>query len=199
MSKQVQTKLVVNTRKRNRATTFFRPILIIPILIFVSTFSSNNSGAVSISFILAVPVLLALVFRNIYPSYIYGFNHSFLELQNRIAIYALYLTDVFPTIEKNKSVVITLPEVRGGKALNRWLPLIKWFLAIPLYVVGAIYLLVTIIYTVLAWFSIVFTGKYPKFAIDFVVGTVQFWNRVTGYAFILVTDEYPTFSVKPTK
>jgi hypothetical protein len=199
MSKQVQTKLVVNTRKRNRATTFFRPILIIPILIFVSTFSSNNSGAVSISFILAVPVLLALVFRNIYPSYIYGFNQSFLELQNRIAIYALYLTDVFPTIEKNKSVVITLPEVRGGKALNRWLPLIKWFLAIPLYVVGAIYLLVTIIYTVLAWFSIVFTGKYPKFAIDFVVGTVQFWNRVTGYAFILVTDEYPTFSVKPTK
>ena len=199
MSKQVQTKLVVNTRKRNRTTTFFRPILIIPILIFVSTFSSNNSGAVSISFILAVPVLLALVFRNIYPSYIYGFNHSFLELQNRIAIYALYLTDVFPTIEKNKSVVITLPEVRGGKALNRWLPLIKWFLAIPLYVVGAIYLLVTIIYTVLAWFSIVFTGKYPKFAIDFVVGTVQFWNRVTGYAFILVTDEYPTFSVKPTK
>ena len=199
MSKQVQTKLVINTRKRNRTTTFFRPILIIPILIFVSTFSSNNSGAVSISFILAVPVLLALVFRNIYPSYIYGFNHSFLELQNRIAIYALYLTDVFPTIEKNKSVVITLPEVRGGKALNRWLPLIKWFLAIPLYVVGAIYLLVTIIYTVLAWFSIVFTGKYPKFAIDFVVGTVQFWNRVTGYAFILVTDEYPTFSVKPTK
>jgi hypothetical protein len=199
MSKQVQTKLVVNTRKRNRATTFFRPILIIPILIFVSTFSSNNSGAVSISFILAVPVLLALVFRNIYPSYIYGFNQSFLELQNRIAIYALYLTDVFPTIEKNKSVVITLPEVRGGKALNRWLPLIKWFLAIPLYVVGAIYLLVTIIYTMLAWFSIVFTGKYPKFAIDFVVGTVQFWNRVTGYAFILVTDEYPTFSVKPTK
>jgi hypothetical protein len=199
MSKQVQTKLVVNTRKRNRATTFFRPILIIPILIFVSTFSSNNSGAVSISFILAVPVLLALVFRNIYPSYIYGFNQSFLELQNRIAIYALYLTDVFPTIEKNKSVVITLPEVRGGKALNRWLPLIKWFLAIPLYVVGAIYLLVTIIYTVLAWFSIVFTGKYPKFAIDFVVGTVQFWNRVTGYAFILVTDEYPTFSVKATK
>jgi hypothetical protein len=199
MSKQVQTKLVINTRKRNRATTFFRPILIIPILIFVSTFSSNNSGAVSISFILAVPVLLALVFRNIYPSYIYGFNHSFLELQNRIAIYALYLTDVFPTIEKNKSVVITLPEVRGGKALNRWLPLIKWFLAIPLYVVGAIYLLVTIIYTVLAWFSIVFTGKYPKFAIDFVVGTVQFWNRVTGYAFILVTDEYPTFSVKATK
>lgn len=199
MSKQVQTKLVVNNRKRNRATTFFRPILIIPILIFVSTFSSNNSGAVSISFILAVPVLLALVFRRIYPSYIYEFNHSFLELQNRIAIYALYLTDVFPTIEKNKSVVITLPEVRGGKALNRWLPLIKWFLAIPLYVVGAIYLLVTIIYTVLAWFSIVFTGKYPKFAIDFVVGTVQFWNRVTGYAFILVTDEYPTFSVKPTK
>jgi len=199
MSKQVVTKLVVNTRKRNRATTFFRPILIIPILIFVGTFSSSNSGAMSISFTLAVPVLLALVFRNIYPSYIYGFNQSFMELQNRIAIYALYLTDDFPSIEKSKNVTITLPEVKGGKAINRWLPLVKWFLAIPLYVVGIVYLLVTGIYTVIAWFNILFTGKYPKFAIDFVVGTIQYWNRVSGYAFILVTDEYPTFSLKAKK
>jgi len=199
MSKQVVTKLVVNTRKRNRATIFFRPILIIPILIFVGTFSSSNSGAMSISFTLAVPVLLALVFRNIYPSYIYGFNQSFMELQNRIAIYALYLTDDFPSIEKSKNVTITLPEVKGGKALNRWLPLVKWFLAIPLYVVGIVYLLVTGIYTVIAWFNILFTGKYPKFAIDFVVGTIQYWNRVSGYAFILVTDEYPTFSLKAKK
>jgi hypothetical protein len=199
MSKQVVTKLVVNTRKRNRATTFFRPILIIPILIFVGTFSSSNSGAMSISFTLAVPVLLALVFRNIYPSYIYGFNQSFMELQNRIAIYALYLTDDFPSIEKSKNVTITLPEVKGGKALNRWLPLVKWFLAIPLYIVGIVYLLVTGIYTVIAWFNILFTGKYPKFAIDFVVGTIQYWNRVSGYAFILVTDEYPTFSLKAKK
>ena len=199
MSKQVVTKLVVNTRKRNRATTFFRPILIIPILIFVGTFSSSNSGAMSISFTLAVPVLLALVFRNIYPSYIYGFNQSFMELQNRIAIYALYLTDDFPSIEKSKNVAITLPEVKGGKALNRWLPLVKWFLAIPLYIVGIVYLLVTGIYTVIAWFNILFTGKYPKFAIDFVVGTIQYWNRVSGYAFILVTDEYPTFSLKAKK
>ena len=199
MSKQVVTKLVVNTRKRNRATTFFRPILIIPILIFVGTFSSSNSGAMSISFTLAVPVLLALVFRNIYPSYIYGFNQSFMELQNRIAIYALYLTDDFPSIEKSKNVTITLPEVKGGKALNRWLPLVKWFLAIPLYIVGIVYLLVTGIYTVIAWFNILFTGKYPKFAIDFVVGTIQYWNRVSGYAFILVTDEYPTFLLKAKK
>jgi hypothetical protein len=199
MSKQVVTKLVVNTRKRNRATTFFRPILIIPILIFVGTFSSSNSGAMSISFTLAVPVLLALVFRNIYPSYIYGFNQSFMELQNRIAIYALYLTDDFPSIEKSKNVTITLPEVKGGKALNRWLPLVKWFLAIPLYVVGIVYLLVTGIYTVIAWFNILFTGKYPKFAIDFVVGTIQYWNRVSGYAFILVTDEYPSFSLTAKK
>ncbi|MBJ7279703.1 MAG: DUF4389 domain-containing protein [Candidatus Nanopelagicales bacterium] len=195
MAKQVQTKLIIKMRQRNRATTFFRPLLILPMLIFVGTFTTSNTGAVSIAFTLAVPVLLALVFRNKYPSYIYGFNHSFMELQNRIAIYALYLTDVFPTIEKNRSVVITLPEIRGGKALNRWLPLVKWFLAIPLYVVGIVYLLVTIIYTVLAWFSIVFTGKYPKFAIDFVVGTVDYWNRVSGYAFILVTDEYPSFSL----
>lgn len=199
MSKQVQTKLVVNTRKRNRATTFFRPILIIPILIFVGTFSSSNSGAMSISFTLAVPVLLALVFRNIYPSYIYGFNQSFLELQNRIVLYALYLTDDFPSIEKSKNVSITLPDVKGGKALNRWLPLVKWFLAIPLYVVGAVYIVVTVLYTIIAWFNILFTGKYPKFAIEFVVGTIQYWNRVTGYVFILVTDEYPSFSLTAKK
>jgi len=199
MAKQVETKLVVKMKRRNRLTTFFRPILIVPILIFIGTFSSSNSGAMSISFTLAVPVLLALVFRNKYPSYIYSFNHAFLELQNRIAIYALYLSDDFPSIEKSKNVTITLPEVRGGKALNRWLPLVKWLLAIPLYIVGIAYLLVTIVYTALAWFSIVFTGNYPKFAIDFVVGTVHYWNRVTGYAFILVTDQYPSFSLKLNK
>ena len=193
MSKQVQTKLVVNTRKRNRATTFFRPILIIPILIFVSTFSPNNSGAVSISFILAVPVLLALVFRNIYPSYIYGFNQSFLELQNRISLYALYLTDDFPSIEKSKNVTITLPDVKGGKALNRWLPLVKWFLAIPLYVVGIIYAVVAFVLTFVAWINILLKGTYSEKTAEFVVNVIAFWNRVYGYAFMLVTDDYPSF------
>jgi hypothetical protein len=171
MSKQVQTKLVVNTRKRNRATTFFRPILIIPILIFISTFTSSNSGAMSISFTLAVPVLLALVFRNIYPSYIYGFNQSFLELQNRISLYALYLTDDFPSIEKSKNVTITLPDVKGGKALNRWLPLVKWFLAIPLYIVGAAYLIVTIIYTIIDF------DRVAQIRRDGTAGVNRMWDQ----------------------
>ena len=195
MSKQVVTKLVVNTRKRNKATTFFRPILILPILIFVSTFSSNNSGTVSISFLLAVPVLLALVFRNIYPSYIYGFNQSFLELQNRISLYALYLTDDFPSIEKSKNVSITLPDVKGGKALNRWLPLVKWFLAIPLFLLGLIYAIYALALTLVAWVTVISKGHYPEDKAEEVIKVIAYWNRLYGYALLLVTDEYPSFSL----
>ena len=195
MSKQVVTKLVVNTRKRNKATTFFRPILILPILIFVSTFSSNNSGTVSISFLLAVPVLLALVFRNIYPSYIYGFNQSFLELQNRISLYALYLTDDFPSIEKSKNVTITLPDVKGGKALNRWLPLVKWFLAIPLFLLGLIYAIYALALTLVAWITLISKGHYPEEKAEEVIKVIAYWNRLYGYALLLITDEYPSFSL----
>jgi hypothetical protein len=108
--------------------------------------------------------------------------------------YLLLLTDEYPSIEENDVVSVTFPEV-DAKALNRWLPLIKLFLAIPLYIVGIVYIVYAAFLTLFAWFSILFTGNFPEFCAEGIVGVIAFWNRVTGYALLLVTDEYPTFSL----
>jgi len=93
-------------------------------------------------------------------------------------------------------LVFHRPEIEGGKKLSRGLPLIKWFLAIPLVIVGLIYAAVALVYTFIAWIITWSTGNYPAWALDVVLGTVKFWNRLYGYAVILVTDEYPSFSLK---
>jgi hypothetical protein len=105
------------------------------------------------------------------------------------------LTDSYPSIEENEIVTVTFPEVEGGAKLNRYLPLVKWFLAIPLYVVGFIYVLYALTVLLYAWVFILATGKLPEKCGNVLLGTTQFWNRIYGYAFLLVTDEYPGFSL----
>jgi hypothetical protein len=145
--------------------------------------------------LIVLPTFLALVFRGIYPSYALAFNHALISLETRVNAYVLLLTDDYPSIEENDIVKITFPEVGNGSQLNRYLPLVKWFLAIPLYVMGIIYLIYGLFLTLFAWFSILFSGKYPVWCADAMVGILAFYNRVYGYAFILVTDEYPSFSL----
>jgi hypothetical protein len=118
-----------------------------------------------------------------------------MELQTRVIAYTLLLTDEYPSIERNPNFAVLLPDVDGGRKLNRGLPLIKWFLAIPLVVVGLIYSIVALVATFFAWIVTWSTGTYPKWALDIVLGTMKFWNRVYGYAIILVTDEYPSFAL----
>jgi len=167
-----------------------------PMAIFVSSFAPTdftNSSNYAVGFFI-LPALLALVVRHIYPTYLLAFNEALLSLQTRVDAYLLLLTDEYPSIEENDVVSVTFPEV-DAQALNRWLPLVKWFLAIPLYIVGVIYIVYAAILTLIAWFSILFTGNYPERCAEGVVGTIAFWNRVVGYALVLVTDEYPTFSL----
>ena len=166
--------------------------------IFVASFaptdlSTSNSNYLSLSF-LTLPTALAIVVRQIYPSYLLAFNHALLSLQTRLDAYVLLLTDEYPSIEENDVVSVIFPEV-DAKQLNQWLPLIKWFLAIPLYVVGLFYIVYLFLLTIAGWFSVLFTGNYPEKCAEGVVGTIAYWNRVIGYAFLLVTDEYPTFSL----
>jgi hypothetical protein len=141
-----------------------------------------------------LPVALAILFRQVYPSYLLAFNEALLSFQTRIDTYLLLLTDEYPSIEENDVVSVTFPEV-NAKELSRGLPLVKWFLAIPLYVVGFAYIIYGAVLTVIAWFSILFTGNFPEYCAEGIVGVIAFWNRVTGYALLLVTDEYPTFSL----
>jgi Mn2+/Fe2+ NRAMP family transporter len=196
MSNQIETQIDVTLTERNRLTALFRIILVVPMAIFVASFApnwSNNSESWTVG-LLILPVALALVFRQIYPSYLLAFNEALLSLQTRVDAYVLLLTDEYPSIEENDVVSVTFPEV-DAKALNRWLPLIKWFLAIPLYLVGIAYIIYAAFLTLFAWFSILFTGNYPEFCAEGVVGTIAYWNRVVGYALVLVTDEYPSFSL----
>jgi Mn2+/Fe2+ NRAMP family transporter len=198
MSSQIETQIDVTLTERNRLTAFFRIILVVPAFIFVASFSPTSAfsdDAMSIyAGLLALPAALAIIVRQVYPSYVLAFNDALLSLQTRVDAYLLLLTDEYPSIEENDVVSVTFPEV-DAKQLNRWLPLVKWLLALPLYLVGIVYVIYAAVLTVIAWFSVLFTGNYPEFCAEGVVGTIAYWNRVVGYALLLVTDEYPTFSL----
>jgi hypothetical protein len=199
MSNQIQTLIQVELEDRNRLTALFRLIIVLPVAIYVSAFALNSYSsedwALVVGGLVVLPTMLALVFRGIYPSYVLAFNHALISLETRVNAYVLLLTDDYPSIEENDIVKITFPEVGNGAQLSRVKPLFKWFLAIPLYVMGIIYLFYGLFLTVFAWFTILFSGKYPVWCADAVVGILAFFNRVYGYAFILVTDEYPSFSL----
>jgi hypothetical protein len=194
MSNQVATIINVQLENRDKKTVFWRGFLVFPVMVFLTSFTQGMHWGWSTGLVV-VPTVLALVVRGVYPSYILGFNHSLMELQTRVIAYTLLLTDEYPSIERNPNVAVLLPDVDGGRKLNRGLPLIKWFLAIPLVIVGLIYSVVALITTFFAWIVTWSSGRYPTWALDIVLGTVKFWNRVYGYAIILVTDEYPSFAL----
>lgn len=195
MSNQVETIIQVQLTNRDKKTVFFRGFLAVPVVFFIASFSQGTDAAWT-SGLIVLPLVLALLVRGVYPSYLLSFNHAVMELNARLSSYALLLTDDYPSIERNPNVAILLPNIEGGKKLSRGLPLIKWFLAIPLVIVGLLYAALALAYTFIAWIITWSTGNYPAWALDVVLGTVKFWNRVYGYAVILVTDEYPSFSLK---
>ena len=199
MSQQIETQIDVTLTERNRLSALFRIILVVPMVIFLSSFTPTNfstweSDYLAIGF-LFIPVALSLVVRQIYPSYLLAFNEAFLSLSTRVDAYIFLLSDEYPSIEENEIVSVTFPLV-DAKALSRWLPLVKWLLAIPLYIVGIFYAIYAFFFlTIFAWFSILFTGRYPQRCAEGVVGAIAFWNRTLGYSILLVTDEYPSFSL----
>ena len=194
MANQVETIINFQLENRDRKTVFWRGILVAPIFIFVASFTASVDNP-WITGLIFVPTVLALVVRGIYPSYLLSFNNAFLELETRVAAYLLLLTDDYQSIERNPNIAILLPDIDGGRKLNRILPLVKWLLSIHLVIVGLIYVVLALIATFLAWIITSLSGTYPKWALDIVLGTIKFWNRLYGYAILLVTDEYPSFSI----
>ena len=194
MLNQIETQLEISLENRNRTTVFFRFFLSLPVFLFIYLFSQFAQSGWG-TLVLAAPTAAALVARNIYPSWLLNFNHAVMEFSARFAAYFFLLTDEYPTFERNPKVAVIFPDVEGGKTLNRWLPLFKWFLAIPLYLVGFFYMALTFIATLLAWAVTSLTGTYPSWAGEITLNTIRFWNRVYGYAIALVTDKYPSFSL----
>ena len=194
MPGQVKTIINVKHENRDRVTVLFRGILVFPMFIYLGSLMQAWHWGIS-SVVFTVPVILTLVFRGKYPSYILTFNHAMLELSTRITAYVLFLTDDYPSIERNENVAVLFPDVEGGKKLSRWQPIFKVIFAIPLIILGIIYTVLSIILSFLAWIHILVTGKYPDPIIKWVVGYIVYWNRLIGYAGVLVTDEYPSFKL----
>jgi hypothetical protein len=169
----------------NRLTTFFRPIMVIPILIVQNLLASG----------LWFATLLMIVFRVKYPRWWFDFARELARFGARIGAYAALLTDKYPSTTKDQSVHLDVDYPDAQKDLNRWLPLIKWLLAIPHYVVLFFLGIFAFLAIVIAWFAILITGRYPRPLFDFVVGVMRWSVRVSAYMYLLVTDRYPPFSV----
>jgi hypothetical protein len=192
-------------RSLNRMSTFFRLFAAIPILILLGTVTggtwqwTTEQGtyvAAGAGGLLFFGPLLMLVFRQKYPRWWFDWNLALLRFSNRVSAYLALMDDRYPSSEDEQSVHLEFPYPDAKEELNRFLPLVKWFLAIPHYVVLVFLYIASIFAVIFAWFAILFTGRYPRGLFDFVVGVLRWQNRVVGYAHILVTDRYPPFTLR---
>jgi hypothetical protein len=189
-------------QKLDRLTTFFRPILVIPIGIILILLPASSGISIQIGETLgnsgsaiAIATALMIVFRQRYPRWWFDFARELVRFSARIGAYLLLLTDQYPSTVDEQSVHLEIDYPDAKRDLNRWLPLVKWFLAIPHYIVLAVLAIIALFAVVFAWFAILITGRYPRALFDFVVGVDRWCLRVTAYAFLLVTDLYPPFSL----
>ena len=197
----------------DRVTTFFRLIWAVPALIILSLLSATASETVTvitetgetvskvtrsgagITGGLFVATMLMILFRVRYPRWWFDFARELTRLGARVGAYLALLTDRYPSTVEEQSVHLDIDYPDVEQDLNRWLPLVKWLLAIPHYIVLAVLFVLAIVAVVIAWFVILFTGRYPRGLFDFVVGVGRWSLRVQAYAFLLITDRYPPFSL----
>jgi len=174
--------------EHDRLSTFFRPIWALPIAVVVVFVSATGEG-------LGAALMLMILFRRKYPRWWFDFSRELTGLGARFAAYLALLTDRYPSIDEEQSVRIEVDYPEAERDLNRWLPLVKWFLAIPHYVVLAFLVTGAAVAVLIAWFAVLFTGRFPRELFDYVVGVGRWCLRVHAYTVLLTTDRYPPFSL----
>jgi Domain of unknown function (DUF4389) len=194
-------------RDLNRLTTALRIFTVIPIAIVLASIggysqqwdagAETSTVAIGGTGLLFLPPLLMILFRQKYPRWWFEWNRELLRFVNRVGIYFALMDDRYPSTDEHQAVHLDFDYPDAREDLNRWLPIVKWLLAIPHYVVLAFLYLGVIIVVIVAWFAILFTGRYPRGIFSYVEGVIRWHNRVVGYAFILVTDQYPPFRLRP--
>jgi hypothetical protein len=200
--------------KLDRVSTFFRLIWSIPILVILSLLTATASDTVTvitdsgevvstvtrtglgITGGLFVATMLMIVVRQRYPRWWFDFALSLNRFSTRVGAYGALLTDRYPATEDEQSVHLDLDYPAVERDLNRWMPLVKWLLAIPHYIVLVVLAIGAILAIIVAWFAILFTGRYPRALFDYVVGVGRWALRVQAYATLLITDRYPPFSLQ---
>ncbi|MEZ4662322.1 MAG: DUF4389 domain-containing protein [Caldilineaceae bacterium] len=200
----------------DRLTTFFRLIWVIPIAIILGllsgsgqtvtyTITLNEMGDIvnrtretagGLAGGLAAATALMIIFRQRYPRWWFDFARELTRFSYRVGAYLLLLTDQYPSTVEEQAVHLEVDYPDVANDLNRWLPLVKWLLAIPHYIVLAFLAIGVFFTTIVAWFAILFSGQYPQGLFNFSVGVGRWALRVSAYAFLLVTDEYPPFSLQ---
>lgn len=190
-------------RPLNRLTTFFRLIVAIPILVVLGAVTggqwqwTQNQNTVVIAAgaggLLFFAPLLMILFRAKYPRWWFDWNLELQRFGNRVSVYLALMDDRYPATDEQQSVRLDYDYPDATRELNRWLPLVKWLLAIPHYVVLFFLGIAATVVVIISWFAILFTGTYPRGMFEFVVGVMRWHNRVVGYAVTLVTDQYPPF------
>lgn len=187
----------------DRLSTFFRLLAIIPIGIVLALVSGatwqgdSDFWPLVAGGTLFLPPLLLILFRQKYPRWWFDFNVALLKFESRVGAYFLLLRDEYPSTDEEQAVHIEVPYPDAATELNRFLPLIKWILAIPHYVVLAFLIVGVLVVWVIAWFAIMITGSYPQGLFNFVVGVMRWGVRVEAYMLLLTTDRYPPFSLDP--
>ena len=189
-------------REMNKLTTFFRIIMIIPIWLVLYWLSGKTCPFATYPWDVAMfggfvvlPVIAMILFRQKYPRWWFDWNVELTRFATRVSAYILLLRDEYPSTDEEQAVHLEIDYPDVERKLNRWLPLVKWILVIP-HIIILIFLSIAVLFcTIFAWFSILFTGRYPTEMFNFVVGVIRWGLRVEAYAILLVTDEYPPFSL----
>jgi hypothetical protein len=195
-------------RPLDRLTTAFRIFTVIPIAIVLGTVSGGNgwdwdwnnssstrTAAVGAGGLLFFGPLLLILFRQKYPRWWFDWNLELQRFGNRVVAYLALLDDRYPATDQHQSVHLDYPYPDVERDLNRWMPLVKWLLAIPHYIVLFFLDIAALVVVIVVWFAILFTGRYPRGLFDFVEGVIRWHNRVIAYSLVLVTDRYPPFSL----
>jgi len=175
--------------KSNKSTAFIRVVLIIPVVTIIALISSYAEA-------LSLAVALMILFREKYPKWWFDWNLALSKFWLRIAAYGLLIRDEYPSTEDDQAIQVEIPYPDVKNDLIRWMPLVKWILAIP-HLIALLFIFIAVVFcSVFAWFAILFTGKYPKVIFDFVEGFLRWSLRVNAYVFLLTTDEYPPFRLR---
>ena len=189
-------------RGLDRVSTLLRLLYAIPVAIILGLIGGFAFGETSgeggrmgglAAGVLVAPVALMVLFRQKYPRWWFDFNLELTRFSTRVASYLGLMSDRYPSTDEEQSVHLHLDYPNVEQDLNRWLPLVKWLLAIPHYIVLFFLGIAAVLAVILAWFAILFTGRYPRSIFNFVEGVFRWWLRVDAYAFLLVTDRYPPF------
>jgi Domain of unknown function (DUF4389) len=191
-------------RDLNRLSTFFRLLVAIPILIVLGTvaggawqwsYDNGKEAAAAAGGLLFFGPLLMILFRQKYPRWWFDFNLQLVRFSARVSSYLALMSDKYPSTDEEQAVHLDLEYPNVKQDLNRWMPVVKWLLALPHYIALFVLGIASVIAIVIAWFAILFTGRYPRGLFDFVEGVMRWGLRVQAYAFLLVTDRYPPFTL----